>query len=85
MQQNYLTKLNISVLFFFCSLLQAQSFKQSFKFVFPYVAYAFLFVVILVNIGLLMKGKKEKRLGIKYIIYTAIAVGVAVAFTTYIL
>lgn len=85
MEQNYLKKLNISFLFFSWSLLNAQSFSQSLKFVFPYMAGAVLFVVILVNIGLLMRSNKEKKLGVKYILYTAIALGAATALVTYIL
>lgn len=49
------------------------------------MAGAVLFVVILVNIGLLMRSNKEKKLGVKYILYTAIALGAATAIVTYIL
>lgn len=85
MEQNYLKKINMSFSIFCCSLLHAQSFGQSLKFVFPYVAGAILFVVILVNIGLLMRSNKEKKLGAKYILYTAVALGVALALINYIL
>ncbi len=85
MEQNYLKKFNFSFLIFYGSLLQAQSFGQSLKFVLPYVAGAILFVVILVNIGLLIRGKNERKLGLKYILFTAIALSVIVALVNYIL
>lgn len=85
MGQNYLKKINICFLISCCSLVNAQTFSQSLKFVFPYVAGAILFVVILVNIGLLMRSNKEKKIGIKYILMTAIFLSVALVLVNYIL
>lgn len=85
MEQNYLKKINFLFLIFYCLSLQAQTLSQSVKFVLPYVGGAILFVVILVNIGLLMRSKREKKIGLKYILISVVALSIIIALANYIL
>ncbi|WP_336691121.1 MULTISPECIES: hypothetical protein [unclassified Chryseobacterium] len=74
MRQNYLKKINLVFLLSCCSFLHAQTFSQSLKFVFPYVAGAILLVTVLVNLGSLVKGREEKKEGMKNILWIALVV-----------
>lgn len=85
MEQNYLKKMNLVFLVCSCTLLQAQSFTQSLKSVSPYVAMAILFVTVLVNLGSLVKGREEKREGMKNILWIALALSIIMFFIKYII
>ena len=85
MEQNYLKKMNLIFLVCCCTLLQAQSFNQSLKSVIPYVAGAILFVTVLVNLGSLVKGKEEKKEGMRNILWIALALSFITLFIKYII